>query len=288
MTKKKSYVKLTLDAAMGITFALLFNKMVMGGLAFHEIAGTAIGFAILTHILLNVPFVKKITFRLLDKSLPGKTRLSYGLNVLLLISMTFVIVSGLLISRVLLPEFRYGNENWFKLSHMGVSYLTLTLIGIHIGLHWHWVMKVTQRLLNLKLSMARTRILMTCAAVIVLLFGAYQTYSTHFISKLEMMEVVFTGSSAPTGQGGMHRTESGSSLRAESGRPEGMKQGDNPERRTMKPAEGASGGGAPGGGRISPNFVSVIATYFGIMAVFAGLTYYMDKWAGRKKRISVA
>lgn len=115
MNKKKlPYVKLTLDILMGMTFALLFNKMVLGGLTFHEIAGTAIGFAVLAHVLLNVNYVKKITLRLFNKSLPGKTRLGYALNVLLLLSMIFILFSGFVISRVLFPNFQFGNERWFK------------------------------------------------------------------------------------------------------------------------------------------------------------------------------
>lgn len=65
-------MKLALDAAMGITFALLFNTRVFGGLAFHEIAGIAIGFAILTHILLNLNFVKKSPCACLTRAFPVK------------------------------------------------------------------------------------------------------------------------------------------------------------------------------------------------------------------------
>ncbi|MDQ1910757.1 DUF4405 domain-containing protein [Paenibacillus sp. GD4] len=278
MNKKKSYIKLTLDIVMGTTFALLFNKMVLGGLAFHEIAGTAIAFAFITHILLNLKFVQKITLRLFDKTLPGKTRLSYALNVILLITMAFVIVSGLLISRVVLPEFRYGNENWFKITHMGVSFLTLILIGVHIGLHWHWVMKVTNRLLNLKLPKTAARPVMTAAAAIVLLFGAYEVYTTGFLSKLQMLGMVVNASSAPAGHSGMQRPG------AEAGAAEGAK----PQRGSMEGrGAGARGEGMPGGSRLSPNAVTVAGTYFGIMAVFAGITYYADKWIGRRRRVAI-
>jgi hypothetical protein len=265
MNNKKPYVKLALDVVMGITFALLYNKMVLGGLAFHEIAGIAIAFAFAAHILLNLRFVQKITLRLFDKTLPGKTRFSYFLNVLLLIFMSFVIVSGLLISKVVLPNFRYGNEGWFKISHMGVSYLTLILIGIHIGLHWHWVMKVTQRLLHLKMSKSLARILLVGAAVLVLGFGGYQMYTTNYLSKLNMLQTVVNPSAMTGGAGGAGRPAGGMG-EAGRGRPEGMKEG-------MR----------PGGGAASPNPLSVLATYFGIMAVFAGGTYYVDKSLARRK-----
>ncbi|MDF2935755.1 MAG: hypothetical protein K0Q90_1128, partial [Paenibacillaceae bacterium] len=180
--KKKNMVKLVLDVAMGITFALLFNKRVLGGLAFHEIAGIAIGFAVLVHILLNVKFVQKITLRIFDRSLPHRTRFSYLLNVLLLLGMGFIIVSGLFISKVVFPNLRVGNENWFKMSHMAVSYSTLVLIGIHIGLHWHWVITMLQKILPLHMPKMLARALMLVLAALVLVYGGYQMYSTQFIS----------------------------------------------------------------------------------------------------------
>lgn len=282
MNKKKPYVKLALDAAMGITFALLFNTRVFGGLTFHELAGIAIGFAILTHIGLNLNFVKKITLRLFDKNLPHKTRLSYGLNVLLLLSMIFVIFSGLVISRVVLPNFQFGNERWFSVSHMSIAYLTLALIGIHVGLHWHWVMKVTQRLLHLKMSRTRARILMTGAVVVVLLFGVYQVYATNYISRLQMVGSVFGLSTAEAEERGMDRHDFGEKSF--------MNNGSAPFEGTDMDEDNDFGRGAMGfsrgeheGGQ-SPSFIGVILTYFGIMAVFAGIAYYADKWAGRRKR----
>ena len=52
---------------MALTFALLFNPRVLGGLTFHETAGLAIGAAILTHILLNYRWVKNVTLKIFDQ-----------------------------------------------------------------------------------------------------------------------------------------------------------------------------------------------------------------------------
>ncbi len=48
--KKINLLKISLDIFMAIVFALLFNKMVIARLAFHEIAGLAIGFAFIIHM----------------------------------------------------------------------------------------------------------------------------------------------------------------------------------------------------------------------------------------------
>ncbi len=333
MKKKIPYVKLTLDILMGITFALLYNKNVLGGLAFHEIAGAAIGAAFITHILLNFKFVQKVTVRLFDKALPARTRFSYLLSFLLLLSMGLVIFSGLVISRVLLPNFQLGNENWFKMAHMGSAYLGLALIGVHIGLHWHWVIKMFQKILHLKVSKRLSRVLMTGAAVIVLGFGVYQFYTTSYWSKLQMVQSMFTSTAGASGKGGFEHgggfdrggaaptdtgsasADTGSSSTADtagaSGTTAAAAQANGASADSSGTVQAASGdqsssfkdgdsfdsdeggmrgqfGGEGVKGRESgsSSWYQVLLTYFGIMAVFAGITYYLDKWiTSRKKRV---
>ncbi|WP_379152971.1 DUF4405 domain-containing protein [Paenibacillus sp. sgz5001063] len=275
MKNKKSYVKLTLDLLMGITFALLYNTRVLGGLAFHEIAGIAIGFAFVAHIILNWRFVQKVTLRLFDRSLPVRTRFSYLLNVSLLLSMTLILVSGLVISRVVLPTFQLGNENWFKIAHMSVAYLGLGLIGVHIGLHWHWVIKVLQKPLNLKLPRSLSRVLMTGVAIMVLAFGVYQVYTTNYFSRLQMLQGVFSVSSA-SGEG---IYEHGDRNRSEFVKPQ-----RGSENKPSFPVKGKSKGRNIG----STSWYKVLFTYTGIMAVFAGATYYLDKWIARRKKVKLA
>lgn len=43
--KKMMYVRFGLDLLMAVAFVLFFNKQVLGGLTFHEIAGLAIAVA---------------------------------------------------------------------------------------------------------------------------------------------------------------------------------------------------------------------------------------------------
>jgi hypothetical protein len=120
--KKVTYVKFILDILMALTFVLLFNKMVLGGLAFHEIAGLAISVAFITHILLNIQWVIKVTVKLFDRKLPGMTRLGYFLNLLLLILMTFIVVSGILISEVVFPNINLEEPHGLS-SHISVFHI---------------------------------------------------------------------------------------------------------------------------------------------------------------------
>lgn len=67
------------------------------------------------------------------------------MNILLLVNMAIVMMSGLLISEVLLPNFRYfTNINWLPI-HIVSAITTLTIVGIHVGLHWSWVKQIGKK-----------------------------------------------------------------------------------------------------------------------------------------------
>ncbi|MEY9092532.1 DUF4405 domain-containing protein [Paenibacillus sp. RC84] len=317
--KKITLVKLTLDLAMALTLVLLFNKRVLGGLTFHEIAGLAISFALLTHILLNLQWVKKVTLRIMDRNLPGKTRFGYLLNVLLLVTMTFIIVSGILISEVVFRGIHLGEERWFKMAHISISYLVLVLIGVHVGMHWQWVIQVTGRIFPGRVRGKTGSAVAKIAAAAIVAFGAYEMYATNFLARLEGVGSVFgiTAASSPMMQegGGRQRPQNGAD--GESGQPPG---GFDVERQSSSTGdtsgagepsgEGRSsgvkkrgapqGGGGPGaeravpggfhpgegrggGGFASPNPLGVIAVYSAMMGVFVAITYYAEKRGRRRK-----
>lgn len=179
--KKSMYVKFGLDIIMAFVFVLFFNKRVLGGLAFHEIAGIAIAAVFFTHVLLNWSWVKKVTVRLFDRNLPFKTKLGYFLNVLLLISMAFIIISGILVSKVVFPNIDIGNDRWFEMSHITISFLVLILVAIHVGLHWNWIMNVFKKVFSIKASKTIVSLLVKFATVAILVFGGYQMFSSNFI-----------------------------------------------------------------------------------------------------------
>lgn len=163
---------------MLVIFALIMT-MTKQALTFHEIAGLGVGFIILIHILFNIQWLKKITLRLFDSQLPGKTRLGYWLNLVLFISLAFTIVSGILISQVLFPGL--SNNHAFKGIHSLTANLSLVLVGIHTGLHWQWIGSTIKQLCKLKAAKLALN-LGAFAIVLLLLFGGYQLVSNHITS----------------------------------------------------------------------------------------------------------
>jgi hypothetical protein len=261
---------------MAVTFVLLFNKIVLGGLTFHEFAGLTLSLAFLIHILLNWKWVKTISLRILDRRLPNKTRFSYCLNLLLLLSMTFIIVSGILISRIVFPNINIGNEQWFKMAHISVSFLVLIIVSIHVGLHWQWVVTVWNKVFKMKTPNLMRSISVKTAVAALLLFGGYEMYSTGFFAKMSGVGNLFNTTSAhmPAGKGELGFTHNGDARpQFASGAINSIAGG----RPSMPDHAGMQGDRFQ-----STNVFSVILQYFSIMSVFIVFVYYLGKCKSRR------
>lgn len=261
----KKTVKLIIDILLAVTFVLLFNKKVVG-LTFHEIAGLGIGVGFLVHISLNLKWVKKVTLRLFDPKLPPKTRLGYVLNILLLIAFVLIIVSGLFISEVLFPNLRVGNVAVFKTLHTSISYIALILSGIHIGLHWKWIMNYFKKKFKIK-SSKLTGILAKIVMVILLVFGSYQIVETSFAAKVSSISRVFTTNTTQNMSDGAKERVHGTA--------------DNTTNSMPQRPNGKGHGfdGAPSAqsqGNHAIRILEIISDYFAMIAVFAILTYYLE------------
>lgn len=138
--KRKSniFFKIFLDIALMATFILLMNSKIIS-MAFHEIAGVAIGVFFLVHKLLNLKWIKSVTKNIFGKKVTIETRIRYILDVLLLLGVYTIIVSGIFMSQVLFPQTATIDSTW-KSIHTIVSYICIILIGLHVGLHWRWIM----------------------------------------------------------------------------------------------------------------------------------------------------
>jgi len=111
------------------------------GLAVHEWTGLIIGIFFILHKILNWGWIKKVTLGFFTRC-PGRARLNYLLDVLLLAGITLMILSGMAISRTI--DFSWlkpgGSPIFWRVMHTSSSFITLALFGIHLGLHWNWVL----------------------------------------------------------------------------------------------------------------------------------------------------
>jgi hypothetical protein len=147
-TRKKTNpvkVNFLVDLAIFAAFLALLEPHTTG-MAIHEWLGIAFGAAAVTHLVLHWKWLVATTRRILGK-LPRQSRVSYLLNTLLFAAMTILIFSGLMISEVALPALGLNLSPGFtwRALHTQMSDVVLILLGLHVALHWKWIVTTTRR-----------------------------------------------------------------------------------------------------------------------------------------------
>lgn len=138
-------VNLAIDGGIFVGF-LVAEAPHFTGIAIHEWLGIAFGAAIIAHLLLHWQWIVAITRRFFAK-VPWQARVNYILNLLLFIDVTIIILSGLMISKEALPALGLslaGSRTWSGLHHLTAN-LSLALIGLHVALHWQWIVNACKR-----------------------------------------------------------------------------------------------------------------------------------------------
>nr|WP_239565480.1 DUF4405 domain-containing protein [Brevibacillus fulvus] len=248
---------------MALAFALLMNPRVLNGLPFHEIAGLLFGVAILTHIGLNFQWVKQTTLKIFDAKLPKKMRFSYLLNILLLISMSTIIITGILISKVVFPNLAVEGSRAIRGLHSLSANVTLVLVGLHIGVHWQWVMGICKKAFVSKQGALRKGVIAAVLLALAVLAGGMQWYSSAVATN--------------TSQTAQHAKQLNNTDRA-------ANSTMLPEKPQAGPFAERHGGQGEFGHRGSANSLLVILNYFLIFAVLIVPAYYLEKRLFRKKQ----
>ena len=293
-TKKKNIIKITLDILMALTFAVLFNKMAFGSLTFHEVAGLAVGAAIILHMLLNKEWLKGVTKKLFSKAMPLKTKVAYFIDVLLLIAVAVIIVTGILMSKVLFANLTTVHAN-VKTLHVAASYFSLLLIGAHVGLVWNKVMNIMKKLLKLPKGKAAGAV-STAVAVLLFILGTYNMASTGYFSKVSPFAAAYSEHGGPAFGGfesdGVRGEPENFTTDNEKVNSSAALDSDGTGLNKGNPQKGA-GSGEGGNGHIkefgqnggsSTRTIQIIYQNLSIMAAFTVLTYYVDKTIQRKRK----
>ncbi|HEY8889947.1 MAG TPA: DUF4405 domain-containing protein [Clostridium sp.] len=275
--KKINHLKIVIDTLMVVIFVLLYNYLVLGML-FHEVVGLAIGAVILLHCGLNWKWIKGVTLKIFKSKLPLKTRIGYFLNILLLINVIIIIISGVLISKKLFPGFTLSVGKSLQILHISLSYFCLLLIGIHVGLHWNWVMITFRKIFKItdkkKIYYYISKILM----ILVLTFGIYSAYSVNFVSKISITPVFSSFTSPSSGENEMKK-----------GSFKSIEGADGSTQEKRKPMEGSSGspqenGKSKGIGLNNPSVLGVITSNLGVISLFSIITFYIEKLFSKRKK----
>lgn len=143
---KTNHTKVNLFLDMALTGAfLIVLKPFLTGMALHEWMGLAIGGALAVHMLLHWSWIVAVTRKLTGK-IPPQARLYYALNAALLAGFFTIIGSGVAMSQEALPLFDFRGPAYTALAtlHKVVSYGTLTLLIVKVGLHGKWLVNAVR------------------------------------------------------------------------------------------------------------------------------------------------
>lgn len=101
----------------------------------HEIIGAFLFLPVLIHVLVEWKWFVAYITRFI-KTATKRDRFNLILNILLFVTLIFEIVSGLVISQVLVPYFHIKtiNDARWRFWHNQISTLTMFLVGFHLAL----------------------------------------------------------------------------------------------------------------------------------------------------------
>ena len=152
-TRDRTRINLLLDLGLALFFAVEMEDH-FTGLALHELLGVLFAAVLVVHVVLHWDWVVSIT-RTFFQKLIHESRLNYVLNVVLLLDVVVVSVTGIAVSETLGLHFGLSGAtltDW-QTVHAFSSHLCLVLTALHVALHWRWIAtNVGKHLLRLPVS----------------------------------------------------------------------------------------------------------------------------------------
>ena len=117
------------------------------GIAIHEWLSFLILIPFFLHLMINWNWIAINTKKLFKKQL-RKTKFDYFFNWILYIDMLLVTVSGIVISESALPAIgiTFNINPFWTIIHNASATLFIVLLGIHLALHWKWIVTTLQKL----------------------------------------------------------------------------------------------------------------------------------------------
>ena len=140
-------INLGLDAALFVA-ALLALAPSVTGLPIHEWLSLALAATVVVHLLLHWAWLVTVVRRFFGR-LAGAARLNAVLNLAFFVDFTVMMFTGLMISRAALPLFgiTLGRDALWTTLHRLSADLGVFILGLHVALHWKWIVNTSRRYL---------------------------------------------------------------------------------------------------------------------------------------------
>jgi hypothetical protein len=143
--RKRNAWNVVIDTAIFVAFVVATAPR-FTGIALHEWLSLAFAAVIVIHVVIHWQWITTVGLSFMRK-LGASGRFSFVLNTLLFVVVTLLIYSGIAISRDAMPALGidiHGSMAWRGL-HRAFSNISVVLIGLHIALHWRWIVNLFRR-----------------------------------------------------------------------------------------------------------------------------------------------
>lgn len=140
---------LWVDVVIFLAFLLALDPRTTG-IAIHEWLSLAVAGAIIIHLLLHWKWITEVTRRFF-RHFGKKQSLNYLVNALFFIDFAIIIFTGIMISEEILPAFGLNipRDNFMRMLHTLSAEWSVFIVGLHIALHWKWLLNAFNRYLAL-------------------------------------------------------------------------------------------------------------------------------------------
>lgn len=145
--KKLNLPKLNflLDLLVFVAFLVAMDPR-SSGISIHEWVSLAWGGAIIAHLVLHWDWTVAVVKRFI-RATSGMNRLKLGVDLVLFLDGVLIMVSGLLMSRAVLPALGIQVQSsgvWHQLHTLSAD-AALILVGVHVALSWKWIVNMVKR-----------------------------------------------------------------------------------------------------------------------------------------------
>jgi len=145
-TKNLQKTRYLMDTLLLVSFMMVSAPQTTG-VPLHEWLSLLFVVPFAIHLLLHWDWIKQ-SLRRFSAKISAKERFSLVWNYLLYVVMLLATVSGFLVSVALLPAMSISFEIqdfWSKIHHDSAT-LIMPMLGIHLALHWSWIVNLTKRM----------------------------------------------------------------------------------------------------------------------------------------------
>ena len=153
----------------------------------HEWIGISIGVLFILHNVINLRWYKATLPLMLD-IFKGKYHFKRVIvtivNLLLLVTMATLIISGLLQSRSVLAFLHLPGGMFLRQIHTTAAYWGLLLIAVHVGLHWEMIMNVFGKMFKITEKSITRKIILRTITALIIACGVWASFDRDIFSKL--------------------------------------------------------------------------------------------------------